>query len=146
MMIATLAPAQATCSPAGFHCAAKDGSPATAVHTVEGRHLCAYHSPYDVVEANGKTSMENYLARFDARQEEATQEAVDGEFEEILSLEFDVNEARTAIDLPAGDQDMMERPARVAAWKQARETLTQAVGALSDERLKAFAEYRKRVM
>jgi hypothetical protein len=144
-MTATLAPAGTTCNPTGFRCVGNDGQASPAVHTVGGRHLCGFHSPYDVVEANGKTSMENYLARFDARQEEAAQNHVDGEFEEILVLEHATNEARTAIDLPAGHQAMQERPARVAAWKAARETLSRAVDALSDDRLRAFAEYRKQV-
>lgn len=32
----------------GFRCAGADGNPADAVHTWEGRHYCAYHSPFDV--------------------------------------------------------------------------------------------------
>lgn len=68
--IPAAAPQNTKCAPAGHACATgKD-----AVHMVDGRPLCAFHSPYDVVEANGKTSMENYLARFDARQEAAQEQ------------------------------------------------------------------------
>lgn len=133
---AILAPAHTKCSPAGFVCATgKD-----AVHLVEGRALCAFHSPYDVVEANGKTAGENYLEAFDARHGDDTDE----EFEVIAGLEFDVIQARRAIDLPAGHQAMQERPARVAAWKQVQEALHAAMGALSDERLEAYVVYRRR--
>lgn len=135
--IAPLAPAGTKCSPAGFECATgKD-----AVHLVDGRPLCAFHSPYDVVEANGKTSMENYLERFDARHKV---DDTDEEFEIIAGLEFDVIQARRAIDLPAGHQAMVERPARVTAWKQVQEALHAAMGALSDERLEAYMVYRRR--
>jgi len=145
-MTATLAPAGTTCNPTGFRCAGNEGQASPAVHTVAGRHLCAYHSPYDVVEANGKTSMENYLARFVARQEAAkeAQDDTDAEFEAVAVLEHQVNEARVAIDLPAGHQAMMDRPTRVRAWQEAQEALRVAVDALSDERLAAYAVYRRR--
>jgi len=132
---ATLAPAGTKCSPKGFECATdKD-----AVHLVDGRPLCGFHSPYDVVEANGKTQMENYLASFDERHTDT-----DEEFETVAKLEFNVVEARRAIDLPAGHRGMMQRPARVTAWKQAQEALHQAMEALSDERLAAYVVYRRR--
>lgn len=28
-------------------CAAADGEPAFAVHTIDGKHYCPYHSPFD---------------------------------------------------------------------------------------------------
>ncbi len=43
----TLAPAGTKCSPAGHGCYTETD----AVHVVDGRPLCGYHSPYDVVEA-----------------------------------------------------------------------------------------------
>jgi hypothetical protein len=76
---AAAAPQNTKCQPAGHAChSGKD-----AVHLVNGRPLCAFHSPYDVVEANGKTAGENYLARFDARQEAA--QAQEQEAEEAPS-------------------------------------------------------------
>jgi hypothetical protein len=33
-----------------FRCAGDNGQPSDAVHTWEGRHYCAYHSPFDVIE------------------------------------------------------------------------------------------------
>lgn len=132
---ATLAPAGTACSPKGFECATgKD-----AVHMVDGRPLCGFHSPYDVVEANGKTQMENYLVSFDERHADT-----DEEFETVAKLEFDVVEARRAIDLPAGHQAMMDRPTRVATWKRVQADLHQAMEALSDERLAAYVVYRRR--
>lgn len=139
-MTATLAPAGTKCSPAGFRCAGNDGQASPAVHTVDGRHLCGFHSPYDVVEANGKTAGENYLEAFDARHGDDTDE----EFEMIAGLEFDVIETKRAIDLPAGHQGMMERPARVTAWKAAQDALTAAINSLSDDRLAAYGVYRRR--
>lgn len=69
----TLAAEGTTCT---INCAAMNGTAAPAVHVVDGRPLCAYHSPYDVVEANGKTSMENHLARLD-QQHTVTTPTVD---------------------------------------------------------------------
>ncbi len=135
----TIAPAGATCkgstpySAGGkFACNWEGKGAAPAVHTwivdgVEG-HYCGYHSPFDVTDAD--------------REELAARDR-DDEFEAILVLEHKVNETRVAIDLPAGDQGMMERPARVAAWKQAQAALSQAVEALSDQRLGVFAQYRR---
>lgn len=142
----TIAPAGTTCqgatpySGSSFGChgakdAAGEYTAAPAVHTwtvdgVEG-HYCGYHSPFDVTAED---------------REAIAQRDKDEEFEAILTLTHEVGEARRAIDLPAGDQAMQERPARVIAWKQAQEALAQAFEALSDQRLADYAEYRRRAL
>lgn len=61
----TLAAEGTTCT---ANCMANGGTaPAPAVHVVNNRPLCAYHSPYDVVNADGQTSMDAYLADCDHR-------------------------------------------------------------------------------
>jgi hypothetical protein len=50
-------------SGSSFTCAGDEGSPADAVHTWEGRHYCAYHSPFDLTPED--------RAELDARTEPA---------------------------------------------------------------------------
>lgn len=135
----TVAEAGLTCqgstpfSGTSFQCKGTDGTASPAVHTwiVDGvaGHYCGYHSPFDVTEID--------RLAVEARD-------VDPEFETLADLEFSAIETRRAIDLPAGYQVMMERSARVAAWQQAQKALQQAIEALSDQRLAAYAVYRRR--
>lgn len=61
----TLATEGTTCT---ANCMVSGGvAPAPAVHVVNNRPLCAYHNPYEVVDANGQTAMDTYLADFDRR-------------------------------------------------------------------------------
>lgn len=52
----TIAPAGTKCmgntpySGSSFDCAGNEGAPNDAVHTWEGRHYCAYHSPFDLTD------------------------------------------------------------------------------------------------
>lgn len=92
------------------------------------------------LQAAGKAEMDLVLADFDARHANDTDE----QFEEIAKLEFEVAETKRAIDLPAGHQGMMERPARVTAWKAAQDALVGVMQDLSDDRLAAYVVYRRR--
>ena len=49
------------------NCEFNDGRPAPAIHVVDNQPRCSYHSPYEVVDANGQTGMDRYLADFDRR-------------------------------------------------------------------------------
>jgi hypothetical protein len=67
----TLAPASTPCQGSGLPgdrpnaCEGNQGKPADAVHTWEGRHYCAYHSPFDA----WAEAPEAEVARFEAVQE-----------------------------------------------------------------------------
>lgn len=138
----TIAPAGTTCrgntpySGSNFACGGNQGSPADAVHTWEGKHYCAYHSPFDVTEADRIA-----LKARDAAPTATSEELLDDEeFNQILELEVQTASEKTAVVYGA---DLATRVRAQRNLKKVQGRLHAAINALSLDRLQAYGEYRK---